>query len=104
MTELETRHDIFQAISDPTRRMILRLLAEREMSISAIKSCFPLSRTAVNKHLRILEDAKAVEGRKTGRETRYSLNPGSFRDVKEWISFFDSYWEGNLKKLKSVLE
>jgi DNA-binding transcriptional ArsR family regulator len=54
------KHDVFQAIADPTRRKLLRLLSEREMAVSALSVHFPMSRTAVSKHLRILSDAGLV--------------------------------------------
>jgi DNA-binding transcriptional ArsR family regulator len=43
------KHDVFQAIADPTRREVLRLLAEKELPISEIASRFPISRTAIGK-------------------------------------------------------
>ncbi len=104
MTDSESRHDIFQAIADPTRRSILRMLAEREMSIAAIKKCFTLSRTAVNKHLHLLEDAMAIVKRKQGRETRYAINPKPFRDAREWIAYFDEHWEESLGRLRKMVE
>ncbi len=104
MSVTQYRHDIFRAIADPTRRGILKLLADREMSIASIKDCFPLSRTAVNKHLRILEDATAIVRKKVGRETRYTLNPEPFRDVKEWVAYFDQYWDENLNRLRKAVE
>lgn len=103
-TMTEYRHDIFQAISDPTRRRILRMLARKEMSIAEIKMGFPLSRTAVNKHLHLLEDAATIVSRRRGRETRYKLNPEPFREVSNWLAYFDAYWDRNLDHLKKVVE
>lgn len=104
MSTTESRHDIFHAIADPTRRSILRMLAEQEMSIASIKAFFPLSRTAVNKHLHVLEEANVIMGKRVGRETRYMLNPEPFRSVKEWITYFDAYWDGNLQRLRKLVE
>ncbi|WP_025845696.1 ArsR/SmtB family transcription factor, partial [Paenibacillus ehimensis] len=67
--------DVFQAIADPTRRQLLSMLGEREMPVTVISGHFPMSRTAVSKHLRILADAGLVKERKVGRETRYRLEP-----------------------------
>lgn len=100
----EKNHDIFQAISDPTRRKILKLLAGKELSVTAISEHFPMSRTAVSKHLRILSKSKAVIVEKVGRETRYQLQPGALYEVREWLSYFDQYWDNKLAILNHLVE
>jgi DNA-binding transcriptional ArsR family regulator len=57
LSRLKLEHDVFQAIADPSRRRLLKLLADKEKPIAAITECFPISRTAVNKHLHVLSDA-----------------------------------------------
>ncbi|MDF2935039.1 MAG: ArsR family transcriptional regulator [Paenibacillaceae bacterium] len=98
------RHDVFQAIADPTRRRLLKLLADKEMPIAAIISHFPMSRTAVNKHLHILSDAGLVRSRRMGRETRYLLKPEPLAEVRDWLSFFEVYWDDKLSLLKAFVE
>jgi len=98
------RHDVFQAIADPTRRQLLRLLADQEMPVTAISSHFPISRTAVSKHLRILAEAGLVAERKVGRETRYRLEPEPLQELKEWLAYFERYWENKLSALKRFVE
>lgn len=104
MTAPALKHDVYQAIADPTRRRMLKLLADREMPIAAITDHFPISRTAVNKHLHILSDAGLVRSRKAGRETRYKLQPEPLAEIKDWLGFFESYWEGKLSALKDFVE
>lgn len=98
------KHDVFQAIADPNRRRLLKLLADKEMPIAAISECFPISRTAVNKHLHILSDAGLVTSRKAGRETRYKLRPEPLVEIKQWLSFFEEYWDEKLSALKQFVE
>lgn len=98
------KHDVFQAIADPTRRKLLRLLADEELPIAAISEHFPISRTAVNKHLHVLSDAGLVRSRRTGRETRYRLRPEPLAEVREWLVFFEAYWEDKLSLLKAFVE
>jgi len=98
------KHDVFQAIADPTRRKMLKLLADQAMPIVAISRCFPLSRTAINKHLHILSDAGLVSREKIGRETRYKLLPEPLAEVSKWLSFFEAYWDEKLDLLKSYVE
>lgn len=98
------KHDVFQAIADPTRRQVLRLLAEKELSISEITSHFPMSRTAIAKHLHILSEAELVSGRKIGREKLYRLQPEPLTELKQWLSFYEKFWNNKLSILKHVVE
>ncbi|MHB1405268.1 MAG: ArsR/SmtB family transcription factor [Desulfitobacteriaceae bacterium] len=104
MRAVSLKHDVFQAIADPTRRKLLRLLVDEEMPISAISEHFPMSRTAVSKHLHVLSDAGLVKERKVGRETRYSLQPEPLQEVKRWISYYERFWENKLSILKNYVE
>jgi DNA-binding transcriptional ArsR family regulator len=90
------KHDVFQAIADPTRREVLRLLAERELPISEITSHFPISRTAVAKHLQVLSEAELVSGRKVGREKIYRLHPEPLTELKDWLAYYEKFWENKL--------
>ncbi|MBN2980912.1 MULTISPECIES: ArsR/SmtB family transcription factor [Cohnella] len=98
------KHDVFQAIADPTRRSMLSLLADRELPVTAISGHYPMSRTAVSKHLRVLADAGLVKERKVGRETRYRLEPDPLLELKRWLSYFELYWDNKLSALKRMVE
>ncbi|MGA9225300.1 MAG: metalloregulator ArsR/SmtB family transcription factor [Mesobacillus sp.] len=100
----EAKHDVFQAIADPTRRKILKLLADQELPIASITESFPITRTAVNKHLFVLSEAGLVSNRRIGRETRFSLQPEPLQELKEWLSFFELYWDNKLTALKNFVE
>ena len=81
MNNTKTKYDVFQAIADPKRRKIIKLLADDEMSIKSITQDFSISRTAVNKHLYILYQAELVTKKKYGKETRYKLEPKKITEV-----------------------
>ncbi|WP_453991648.1 ArsR/SmtB family transcription factor [Bacillus nitroreducens] len=104
MGQTARKYDVFQAISDPTRREVLRLLSKKELPISEITSHFSMSRTAVAKHLHILSEAKLVSGKKVGREKRYRLQPESFSELHEWLGYFDQFWNNKLSMLKHIAE
>lgn len=104
MAEPSPKHDVFQAIADPTRRSLLRLLDREEMPITAISGHYPISRTAVSKHLRILTDAGLLRERKVGRETRYRLDPEPLLELKRWLSYYERYWENKLSALRRYVE
>ena len=104
MVELSPKHDVFQAIADPTRRSLLRLLDREEMPVTAITGHYPMSRTAVSKHLRILTDAGLLRERKVGRETRYRLDPEPLLELKRWLAYYERYWENKLSSLRRYVE
>lgn len=104
MSSSAQKYDVFQAIADPTRREVLRLLAENELPISEITSHFPMSRTAIAKHLHILSEAELVHGQKVGREKRYRLQPEALTELRQWLSYYDQFWNNKLSILKHVVE
>ncbi|WP_211748003.1 metalloregulator ArsR/SmtB family transcription factor [Paenibacillus sp. Marseille-Q4541] len=102
--EPQSHYDVFQALADPTRREVLYLLRNGEMPVKAISEQFPISRTAVSKHLHVLSDAGLVKERKVGRETRYRLHAEPLTELKDWLSYFDQFWDNKLGMLKYIVE
>lgn len=98
------KHDVFQAVADPTRRRLLLLLDDGEKPVTALSRHFPMSRTAVSKHLRILAEAGLVSERKVGRETRYRMNPDPLLEMKRWLAYFERYWDNKMAALKRYVE
>ncbi|HEX2912546.1 MAG TPA: metalloregulator ArsR/SmtB family transcription factor [Chloroflexia bacterium] len=104
MSLSDQKYDVFQAIADPTRREVLRLLAEQELPITEIVAHFPISRTAVAKHLNVLTEAELISGRKVGRERLYRLHPEPLAELKQWLAFYEQFWDTRLSRLKQVVE
>ncbi|MED4781871.1 metalloregulator ArsR/SmtB family transcription factor [Brevibacillus choshinensis] len=104
MNSSAAKHDVFQAIADPTRRELLHLLVEQEMSVTTISGHFPMSRTAVSKHLRVLSEAGLVKEQKVGRETRYRMQPEPLLELKDWLSYYERFWENKIQALKRFVE
>ncbi|MGI8378734.1 ArsR/SmtB family transcription factor [Priestia megaterium] len=104
MTSSAPKHDIFQAIADPTRRKVLELLSEKELPISEITSHFSISRTAIVKHLHILSEADLVHGQKKGREKVYYLQPEPLKEVQDWLSYYEQFWTNKLSILQHIVE
>ncbi|PGS48680.1 helix-turn-helix transcriptional regulator [Bacillus sp. AFS041924] len=104
MSSSAQKYDVFQAIADPTRREVLKLLANNELPISEISSNFPMSRTAIAKHLHILSEAELISGRKVGRERRYRLQPEAFLEIKQWLSYYEQFWANKLSILQHLVE
>ena len=104
MTSSAAKHDIFQAIADPTRRKVLELLSKKELPISEITSHFSISRTAIVKHLHILSEADLVHGQKKGREKVYYLQPEPLKEVKDWLAYYEQFWMNKLSILQHIVE
>lgn len=105
MNSTQQKRDVFVAIADPTRRKLIRLLAEKdEMPLHELTVQFEMGRTAVSKHLTILKEADLVTNRKIGRETRYQLNPAPLQEVKDWLSYYEQFWNERAVLLKNILE
>ncbi|SEN92886.1 Helix-turn-helix domain-containing protein [Amphibacillus marinus] len=101
----QIEQDVFAAIADPTRRELLRLLSkEEELPLYRITDHFEIGRTAVSKHLTVLKAANLVYDRKEGRETRYRANTRPLKVVRDWLSYYEVFWNENILQLKKILE
>ncbi len=98
------KHDVYQAIADSSRREMLMLLAKNDASIKEISEHFSISRTAIVKHLNVLSDANLVRDRKSGRNKIYSLQPDQLAEVKEWVSYFEQFWDNKISMLRHLVE
>ena len=97
--------DVYEAVADPTRRELIRLLAvSGETPLHQLTIRFPMGRTAVSKHLTILKEADLVIDRKVGRETRFRLNAEPLREIQDWLSFYERFWKENISRLQQLLD
>ena len=76
---------LFKALSDPTRRAILELLVEKDMTAGEIHENFEISKPSITHHLNMLFDAELVLREKSGQHVIYSLNTTVFQEVMKWI-------------------
>ncbi|MEY9970623.1 DNA-binding transcriptional ArsR family regulator [Lysinibacillus sp. RC46] len=105
MSEKTQDRDIYAAIADPTRRQLIRLLADaEELPLHELTSQFQMGRTAVSKHLAILKDADLVIARRVGRETRYRLNASPLKEIQDWVSYYEGFWKERMAILNLLLE
>jgi len=94
----------FRALGDPTRRQILMELGEEELTISEVVDKFDLTRTAVRKHLTILEEGNLITVTARGKERITRLNPKGLKSAADWFNYFDQYWDTALGSLKNAIE
>lgn len=94
----------FRALADPTRREILRRLCQEELTITEVVGKFNLTRTAVRKHLTILEEGHLITVTPRGKERVTRLNPNGLKKTADWFHYFDNYWDTALDSLKKAVE
>ena len=101
---MNLRRDVFQAISDPTRRAILLLVASQSMTAGAIASNFATARPTVSKHLQILSECELIGQTQNGREIYYHINANKMKEVADFIEPFRQMWDDRFNKLESVMK
>lgn len=101
---MKLRRDIFQAISDPTRRSILVLLTSQSMTAGAIAENFDAARPTISKHIQILNECNLVEANQKGREIYYELKVEKMKEIDTWLERFRAIWENRFNQLDNVLE
>jgi DNA-binding transcriptional ArsR family regulator len=95
---------VFAALADPTRRRVLRLVAERgPTSATLLEPELPVTRQAIVKHLAVLNRAGLITSQRTGQEVRYALVPGSLDEVSDWIREIGLRWDERLARLQRVV-
>jgi DNA-binding transcriptional ArsR family regulator len=94
----------FFALSDPTRRRILELLAARPATIGELAAPFGLTLNGVKKHVRVLEDADLVITEKVGRARECRLGPGELQDAARWIEEYRRAWQERLDRFEAYVE
>ncbi|AOT70509.1 autorepressor SdpR family transcription factor [Geosporobacter ferrireducens] len=81
-------NDIFKALADPTRRKILSMLREKDLTAGEIADAFNISKPSISHHLSLLKQANLVQSEKQGQNINYSLNTTVFQDIIQWFFEF----------------
>jgi DNA-binding transcriptional ArsR family regulator len=92
---------VVDAISQPRRREILRLVQDRELSAGDIAARFEVTRPAISQHLAVLRNAGLVTERREGTRRLYRTRPEGLAELQ---SFLDGFWEDRLERLKLAAE
>jgi DNA-binding transcriptional ArsR family regulator len=93
--------DPVQAIANPTRRAILRLVWDQELPASEIAARVNLTAPATSQHLRVLRDADLVDVRVDANRRLYRIRPEGLEELR---SILESFWTGRLASLKRAAE
>ncbi len=94
---------VFAALADPTRRAVLRAVAEQgPATATELAGRLPVSRQAVAKHLAVLQEAGLVAPRRTGRENRFAATPGPRAEAGRWLARAEAAWDDRLGRLATL--
>ncbi len=97
--------DVFYALSDPTRRKILELLANQgQMTASSIYTHFTASPPAISQHLKVLREAGLVTMEKHAQQHLYQVNPQAVLELEDWSKRLTQLWNQRLDALDEVLK
>ena len=94
----------FRALADPTRREILIKLSARDMTIGEVADQFDICRSAVKKHLTILEEGQLISVHPKGRERLNRIEPKGLKTTADWFNYFDKFWDRSLNSLKKAID
>lgn len=94
----------FQALADPTRRLILKRLMGGEATVQDLADPLPISQPAVSKHLKVLETAGLVERREDAQRRWARIRGEPLKEIIVWTTEFQRLWDENFARLDDVLE
>jgi DNA-binding transcriptional ArsR family regulator len=95
---------IFQSLADPTRFAILEILRKGERTVNDITEAVPIRQSGVSRHLRILHESGFVKVRREGQKRLYSISPGRFRELDQWVAGYRHFWEARLDTFAEALQ
>ncbi len=94
---------VFHALSDTTRRSILRDISTGEKTVGEIAQPYPMSLAAVSKHLKVLESANLIHRQKQGSFQLVRINPAPMKEASRWIAYYEKFWNHQLDALENLL-
>jgi len=95
----------FAALGDETRlSLVMALSAAEPRSIAQLTSGSRMTRQAITKHLRVLENAGIVHCLRSGRESRFAFDPAPINELKDYLARVSEQWDQVLGRLKSLVE
>ncbi len=98
------RRDVYQAIADPTRRVIIDMIASQPQNVNAIAEKFDVTRQAISLHIKVLTDCGLVAIKKRGRDRVCEAQLDKLIEVSAWVDQYRQHWESKLDALETYLE
>ena len=94
---------VFHALADPTRRAMLRQLADGEHSVGELARPFDMSFAAAAKHVKVLEEAGLLSRTIEGRTHRCRIEAGPLAEADRWIAYYQRFWTARLDDLETAM-
>ncbi len=108
MNQMVNSEDIldrtFSALSDRTRRAILRRLTAGEATVGELAEPFDMSMPAITKHLNVLESAGLIQRQRDGRMKRCTVRPDGLKPAEDWLDAQATFWNDSLDRLETFLK
>ena len=109
MSRVEARSQapapVFAALGCVTRlELVSRLSDGQEYSITALTDGLDVTRQAITKHLQVLQHAGIVDSRRVGRESRFTIRPGSITRAKDYLTRVSDQWDEAIARLRAAVE
>lgn len=95
---------VFHALSDNTRRSILRDVSRRDKTVGELAKPYRMSLAAVSKHLKVLESADLIARERRGNFQIVRLNAKNLKAAEEWLAYYENFWNRQLDALQNYLE
>jgi DNA-binding transcriptional ArsR family regulator len=96
--------ELFHALADPTRRDILHRCAAGEPSVSRLAQAYPISFSAVQKHVAVLERAGLITKERRGREQLLRTDAGAVGRARRALDELEATWRGRLDRMSDLLD
>lgn len=97
------RRDVFQAIADPNRRIILSMLSDGKLNINQVADNFDITRSAVSQHMKILTECGLVSISKKGRERYCEAKLDKLGEIWDWLNQYKKFWEDKFDAMEQAL-
>ena len=97
------RSTVFAALGDPTRLKLLSNLKDGD-SITTLCAGLPITRQAVTRHLKVLQEARLINAERVGREVQFFRCPARISETRTWLDDISAKWDAKLEHLKAHVE
>jgi DNA-binding transcriptional ArsR family regulator len=96
--------EVFAALGDPTRQRLLETVAQGDRTTADMAALLDITRQAVEKQLRVLEQAGLVRRQRLGRRVQYAVRPAALSETATWLSALADTWDRRLAAVKALAE
>lgn len=101
---MRARRDVYQAIADPTRRAIIKMIAAGPLDMKTLTEKFAISQQAVSVHVKLLEDCGLVRMEQRGRNRFCHPQLANLAEVADWVEEYRKFWDSKLDKVEVLMQ